>query len=169
VSVTYRDATAADAAALDEVFDTVFCDTFAHLYRPEDLNAFLSSFGIADWERQLSDPAFIVRVAEANGKVVGFLKLGPLKLPIEVNGPALLLDQLYLLKEHHGAGIAQALMDWAFEEAVRRGALQLFLTVYVDNNRARSFYDHYGFEPVGRYEFMVGSQADEDIVMRKIL
>jgi diamine N-acetyltransferase len=169
VSLTYRDATAADAATLDRVFDTVFCDTFAHLYRPEDLNAFLSSFGIADWERQLSDPAYIVRVAEADGKIVGFLKLGPLKLPIEVDGPALLLDQLYLMKEHHGAGIAQALMDWAFEEAVRRGALQLFLTVYVDNNRARSFYDHYGFEPVGRYEFMVGSQADEDIVMRKIL
>ena len=33
----------------------------------------------------------------------------------------MLLDQLYLLKEHHGAGIAKVLMDWAIEQAARRG------------------------------------------------
>jgi hypothetical protein len=97
MTVTYRDATAADAATLDRIFDTVFCDTFAHLYSVEDLNAFLSSSGVADWERQLDDPAFAIRVAEVEGEPVGYLKLGPLKLPIEANGPALLLDQLYVL------------------------------------------------------------------------
>ena len=169
MTVTYRDATPADAATLDRIFDTVFCDTFAHLYRAEDLNAFLSSFGVADWERQLGDPAFAIRVAEVDGETVGYLKLGPLKLPVEANGPALLLDQLYVLKEHHGAGIASELMDWAFDEAKRRNASQLFLTVYVDNHRAKRFYDRYGFEAVGRYDFMVGNHADEDIIMRKLL
>ncbi len=169
MSITYRDAEPADAATLENIFDTVFCDTFAHLYRSEDLDAFLSSFGLADWERQLNDPAFAVRIAEVDGTPAGYLKLGPLKLPVEANGPALLLDQLYLLKEHHGAGIAQQLMDWAFEETARRGALQLFLTVYVDNHRAKRFYDRHGFEAVGRYDFMVGNHADEDIIMRKLL
>jgi ribosomal protein S18 acetylase RimI-like enzyme len=167
--VSYREATPADAATLDRIFDTVFCDTFAHLYRAEDLNAFLSSFGVADWEGQLGDPAFAVRIAEVEGKPVGYLKLGPLKLPVEANGPALLLDQLYVLKEHHGAGIAKELMDWALGETARRGATQLFLTVYIDNHRAKRFYDRYGFEAVGRYAFMVGSHADEDIIMRKLL
>ena len=60
-------------------------------------------------------------------------------------------------------------MDWALEEAARRSAEEMYLTVYVDNLRARRFYDRYGFEPVGRYDFMVGSQADEDIIMRKRL
>jgi ribosomal protein S18 acetylase RimI-like enzyme len=169
MTVTYRDATPVDAATLDRIFDTVFCDTFAHLYREEDLNAFLSSFGVADWERQLGDPAFATRVAEVDGETVGYLKLGPLKLPVKANGPALLLDQLYVLKEHHGAGIASKLMDWAFDEAKRRNASQLFLTVYVDNHRAKRFYDRYGFEAVGRYDFMVGNHADEDIIMRKLL
>ena len=169
MTVAYRDATPADAATLDRIFDTVFCDTFAHLYREEDLNAFLSSFRVADWERQLGDPAFAVRVAEIDGETVGYLKLGPLKLPVEANGPALLLDQLYVLREHHGAGIAKELMAWALEETARRGATQLFLTVYVDNHRAKRFYDRYGFEDVGRYAFMVGSHADEDIIMRKLL
>ena len=169
MSITYRTAERADAATLDCLFDKVFCDTFAHLYRPEDLSAFLSSFGISDWEEQLDDPAFACLLAEVDGEPAGYVKLGPLKLLVETNGQALLLDQLYVLKAHHGAGIAQHLMDWAIEEASRRGATRIYLTVFVDNHRARRFYDRYGFEAVGRYDFMVGNQADEDIIMRKML
>ena len=167
---TYRDGVPADAAALDRIFNVTFCDTFAHLYAAEDLEAFLYGFGLADWEAQLADPDFAYRVAEECGEPIGYVKLGPvLKLPIEASGPALLLDQLYVLKERHGTGIARALMDWAIDEARRRGAQQLYLTVYVDNHRARSFYDRYGFEAVGRYDFMVGKHADEDLIMRKSL
>jgi ribosomal protein S18 acetylase RimI-like enzyme len=169
MTFTYRDATPDDAATLNRLFDTSFCDTFAHLYDPQDLDSFLTSFTIADWEEQLRDPAFACRIVEADGEPVGYIKLGPLKLPLEVEGPALLLDQFYILKEHHGVGIAHALMDWGLEESLRRGARQLFLTVYVDNIRARRFYDRYGFEAVGRYDFMVGNHADEDLIMRKCL
>ena len=169
MTITYRNAAPADAATLDRIFNTTFCDTFAHLYRPEDLDAFLSSFGVADWEAQLGDPAFAFRIGEVDGEPAGYVKLGPLKLPVEPNGPALLLDQLYILKQHHGVGIAHGLMDWALAETARRGAQELYLTVFVDNHRARRFYDRYGFEPVGRYDFMVGNQADEDIIMRKLL
>jgi len=169
VTISYRDASAADAATIDRIFDTSFCDTFAHLYRPEDLNAFLSGFGIADWESQLDDPAYAFRIGEVDGEPVGYVKLGLMKLPIETTRPAILLDQLYILKEHHGVGIAHALMDWAIAEAKRRGADEMYLTVYVDNRRARRFYDRYGFEAVGRYDFMVGNHADEDIIMRKAL
>lgn len=166
---SYRGAGATDAAVIDRIFDTSFCDTFAHLYSSEDLESFRSSFGIADWEREIGDPRFGFRIAEVDGVPVGYLKLGPMKLPIEPNGPAILLDQLYVLKGHHGTGIAHALMDWALEEARSRGAEELYLTVYVDNRRARAFYDRYGFEVVGRYDFMVGNHADEDLIMRKAL
>lgn len=166
---SYRGAKVADAAAIDRIFDTSFCDTFAHLYSSEDLESFRSSFGIADWERELEDPRFAFKIAEVDGVPVGYLKLGPMKLPVEPNGPALLLDQLYVLKGHHGTGIAQALMDWALMEARSRGAQELYLTVFIDNHRARAFYDRYGFEAVGRYDFMVGNHADEDVIMRKAL
>jgi ribosomal protein S18 acetylase RimI-like enzyme len=169
VSLTYRDATAADAAALDRLFDEVFCGTFGHLYAPEDLESFLTSYGVSDWERDLADARFAVRVAESDVGIAGYLKLGPMKLPIETSGPALLIDQLYVRPEHHGAGVAAALMDSAFVEARRRGAEELYLTVFVDNHRARRFYERFGFETVGKYDFMVGSQADDDLIMRKTL
>lgn len=167
--ISYRDAKLEDAARLEEIFDTTFCDTFAHLYRKEDLNAFLDSYGLGDWENDLLDPAFVVRVGEVDGVPVAYVKLAPQKLPVESSRPSMMLDQLYVLKEHHGAGIAPSLMDWALGEARSRGAEELYLSVYVDNHRARRFYDRYGFEAVGRYDFMVGGHADEDIIMRKLL
>jgi len=169
MSITYRNGRAADAASLDRLFDTVFCETFGHLYRPEDLDAFLTSYGISDWERDLVNPAYAFSVAEAGGLIVGYVKLGPMELPFETSRPALLLDQIYVSKDHHGAGIAGALMDWAMTEARERGAEELYLTVFIDNHRARRFYDRYGFEAVGRYDFMVGEQADHDIIMRTSL
>ena len=169
MTVSYRDATVKDAVELDRIFDRSFCDTFAHLYCPEDLDSFLSGFGVREWESQLRDPACAFRIAEVSGRPVGYVKIGPQKLPVETDRPALLLDQLYLLKEHHGAGIAHDLMDWVLAEAKRRGAEELYLTVFTENHRARRFYDRYGFEVVGRYDFMVGNHVDEDVIMRKLV
>jgi GNAT superfamily N-acetyltransferase len=169
MTTTYRNAGPEDAATLDRIFDSSFCGTFGHLYSSEDLHAFLSSFGIADWEEQLRNPSFAFRLAEVDGEAAGYVKLGPLKIPVEPNGPALLIDQFYILKEHHGTGIASVLMDWAVGEARERGARELYLTVFVENHRALRFYDRHGFTAVGRYDFMVGNHADEDVIMRKAL
>lgn len=169
MTISYRHATVSDAATLERIFNTSFCDTFAHLYHADDLNAFLSSFGTRHWEADLRNSAYAVKIAEVEGQAVGYLKLGPQKLPIETRRPSMMLDQLYILKQHHGVGIAHSLMDWGLAEARRRHAEELYLTVYVDNHRARRFYDRYGFEPVGSYDFMVGNHADEDIIMRKSL
>lgn len=169
MTVTYRNAEREDAATLDRLFRTIFCETFAHLYRAEDLDAFLWGFSVAGWEEQIADPGFAFRIAEADGESVGFAKLGPVNLPVDAQPSELMLHQLYVKQECHGSGIGQALTDWTLDEARRRGAPVLYLTVFVDNHRARRFYDRYGFEPVGPYKFMVGSQADEDIIMKRVL
>jgi ribosomal protein S18 acetylase RimI-like enzyme len=169
MTISYRVGEPADAEPIDRIFRTSFCDTFAHLYRAEDLEAFLSSFGIDDWTNELGDSRFGFRIAEVGGGPVGYLKLGPQKLPVQTDRPAILLDQLYILKDYHGIGVAHALMDWALEEGRRRGAEEIYLTVFPENRRAVRFYERYGFEPAGRYDFMVGNHADEDIIMRKSL
>jgi len=167
--MNHRNATVADLPAIDRVFRRSFCDTFAHLYRPEDLAAFLAQFTPEAWAEEFADPHYRFRVAEVDGGVVGYVKLGPSALPIETDKRAIELRQIYVLNEHHGSGLAKALSEWAIDEARGQGFEELYLTVYVDNHRARRFYDRYGFEPVGRYDFMVGEHADEDIIMRKTL
>ena len=167
--IDYRDGGAGDAALMSRIGKQTFVETFGHLYTPENLAAFLANHSEENWLGELTSPAFAVRIAEEEGEAAGFAKVGPPSLPFEVTGPTAELRQLYVLKPWHGAGIAHALMDWAIEEARRRGAEQMFLSVFVDNHRARRFYDRYGFEAVGTYDFMVGTHADLDIIMRKVL
>jgi len=169
MTISYRDGTREDAAAIDGVFRKSFCDTFAHLYRPEDLYAFLGKFTLDAWRAELEDSRFAFRLVEADGQVVGYVKLGPPALPVESQGSPVELRQLYLLKKWHGAGAAKVLMDWALGESRVRGGTEILLTVYKDNERAKRLYERYGFVEVGPYHFMVGEQADEDIIMRLAL
>ena len=166
MTISYRRGGPQDAVAIDRLFRTVFCDTFAHLYRPEDLDAFLSKFTIDAWAAELIDERYAFQVAEADGQAIGFAKLGPPELPVEAKRPWVELRQLYIASEWRGAGAARELMDWVLAEAKARGGEELYLTVYTENWRARRFYEKYGFVEIGPYAFMVGEQADEDLIMR---
>lgn len=164
--VRYRRAAPEDAAALAALGRRSFTETFGHLYKPEDLAAFLANHSKEGWAGVLSDPSFAVRVAEVDGAAVAYAKLGPPSLPFEPRGPSIELRQFYVLVPWHGSGIAAGLMQWAIGEAKARGADDLYLSVFIDNHRARRFYARYGFEYVGDYEFMVGTHADLDHVLR---
>jgi ribosomal protein S18 acetylase RimI-like enzyme len=167
--MTIRPATAADLPAIDRVFRTSFCDTFAHLYLAEDLASFLAQFTPAAWQAEFADPEFGFQVGEQEGGVTGYAKLGPVKLPhVDPHG-AIELKQLYLLSRAHGTGLGRELMDWAVAEARRRGAERMALSVWSENHRAQAFYRRFGFEDRGPYAFMVGNQADEDRVWEATL
>lgn len=163
---TLRDTAPADAARVAALARRTFTETFGHLYRPEDLAAFLESHTPQRWAAELADPAYVVRVAEAEGEFVAYAKLGPPSLPFQPRGPSIELRQFYVLAPWHGIGLARELMAWALDTARARGAADLYLSVFVDNHRAQRFYARYGFEKIGRYDFIVGSHVDEDHVMR---
>jgi GNAT superfamily N-acetyltransferase len=164
--IAYRDAVPDDAPLLADLSGRSFVLAFGHLYREEDLRPFLERLDADGWRGELEDPAYQVRLALEDGEGVGFCKIGPLTLPVEPGGPAIELGQLYLLPDWHGLGVAQALMDWALGEARRRGAREVYLSVFTRNYRARAFYRRYGFSFVAPYHFMVGEQADEDEIWK---
>ena len=166
MTVEYRDATIDDAPELAELGAATFTDTFGHLYQPDDLAVFHKNHSIDAWEKELTDAAFAVRVAEKEGKMVGYAKLGPPHLPFEPRGEAAELRQLYVVEEMKGQGVAHTLIDWVIEGARDRRADHLYLSVFTENHRARRFYEKLGFEAEGTYHFMVGNHADDDIVMR---
>lgn len=118
--VRYRRAAPEDAAALAALGRRSFTETFGHLYKPEDLAAFLANHSKEGWAGVLSDPSFAVRVAEVDGAAVAYAKLGPPSLPFEPRGPSIELRQFYVLAPWHGSGIAAGLMQWAMARR-RRG------------------------------------------------
>ena len=165
--IAYRDAVAADGPELAQMARRSFTDTFGTLYRQEDLALFLDqAFGSSGLPADLTDPAYRVRVAIEQSRIVGYCKIGPVTFPGEWPETAMELHQLYILSDHHGAGLAPVLMDWALDAMRAQGASEVILSVYVDNHRARRFYERYGFEEIGQYTFMVGSHEDDDRLMR---
>lgn len=167
--IAYRDAGPGDAERLTALFADCFTATFGHLYDPTDLAAFLAVADEAAWRRELADAAYRVRLAETDGAAIGYAKLGPPKLPFTPRGPSAELRQLYVRDRWHGQGVAPVLMRWAIAAARLAGAADLYLSVFVDNARAKRFYARYGFERVGTYAFMVGRHADEDDLMQLAL
>lgn len=169
MTLEYRDGTSEDAAIIERLYRESFVDTFGHLYGPADLSAFLAGATVEDWREELKDPDMHFRIAFADGRPAGFARVGPGTMPKQMQHGAVELRQLYLLPEFKGQGIATVLMDWVIDDARGRGAQHLYLSVFVDNHRARRLYQRYGFVEEGPYAFMVGNHADEDIVMRLAL
>jgi diamine N-acetyltransferase len=112
MSVSYRLAAVEDADALAALGSQTFEATFGHLYDPADLKIFLENHSPECWSRELSDPAFEIRVAEQNGRLIGYVKLGPPHLPFEPRGEAAELRQLYVLEDFKGQGVAHELMRY---------------------------------------------------------
>ena len=167
MTADYRDGCPGDAAAIRAVYVESFDAIFRHLYAPADYDAFMAGHSEAAFAAQLADEAYAFRVAESGGRLLGYAKLGPPSLPYDPAGRRCIeLRQLYLLEAAKGTGVAVALMDWAIVEARRRGAEEMWLSVFSENPRARRFYARYGFEEVGEFKFMVGSHADDEFLCR---
>jgi len=164
----YRDATPADLPAIDALFRESFDATFGHLYAAEDLAAFLAKFTPRAWAAEMAGDCRF-RIVEDGEGLAGYCKLGGLTLPASASANAIELRQLYLAERAKGSGAAQTLIEWAIAAARAQGADEMWLTVYIDNHRARRFYAKYGFEDRGRYAFMVGAHEDEDRMMRLAL
>lgn len=166
--IIYRNATPADGAALAGIARATFIETFGTLYKLDDLNRFLAGYDDASYAAELADDDVEVRFAElAPGVPIGFCKISSLKLPApDPAAGAAELRQLYIFKPWQGLGIADELTRWALGRARARGAPEIWLSVFTDNAKARRFYARHDFQEICPYAFMVGDQADEDILCR---
>ena len=165
-----REATADDLPQIDRLYRDEFRATFGHLYSDGDFAAFMARFTPEAWAAEFSDPRYAFRLAEADGRIIGYCKIGPMDLPVENCGEgARELYQIYLGEAAKGKGVADALMNWSYEKARELGGDTLYLSVFTENHRARRFYERHGFVEVGPYEFKVGDHVDADIIMKRPL
>ena len=83
--------------------------------------------------------------------------------------PSVELSKCYVHPDHHGAGVAHALMGASLEVARERAAAAMWLGVNQQNARARAFYERSGFAVVGTKHFTVGSRIEDDFVLERPL
>jgi ribosomal protein S18 acetylase RimI-like enzyme len=147
-----------------------FAETFAHRYDDGPFAEFLDrAYGPGGtMAGDLQDPAIRWRVAFDRSAPVGYAKLTPLRAPAPAPAPgALELQQIYVLREWQGSGVAAQLVDWALATATADGAPEIYLTVFDDNERAKRFYRRHGFSEVGHCTFTLADRAEDDRVWRR--
>ena len=83
--------------------------------------------------------------------------------------PTIELSKCYVHPDHHGAGVAHALMTASLEAARERGAQGMWLGVNQQNARAQAFYVRSGFAIVGTKHFTVGARVEDDYVLERPL
>ncbi len=164
-----RRAGGADARVLADLGARTFTETFAHLYAPDDLAAFLAdAYGLARTQADLADPAKALWLVEQGGEAVGYALAGPCSLPHPDVTPACgELKRLYFLPNHQGGGLGRRLfsevLDWL--RATRPG--DLWIGVWSENHGAQRFYARHGFEKAGEYGFQVGRTVDREFILRR--
>jgi len=164
-----RRATPADAEALARIGAQTFAETFAHLYPPQDLAAFLAeAHSVRRASADLADPAKAVWLVEDGGEAIGFALAGPCKLPHPEVTPACgELDRIYLLRDRQGGGVGSRLFAEVMAWLERDGPRRIWIGVWSENLGAQRFYARHGFEVVGTYEFVVGQTRDHEFIMRR--
>ena len=167
-----RPALPADAAALAALGRDSFVAKFGTMYRPEDLATFLAQTHSDEVvAREIANPQARYRLAERDGALAGYCKLGlACGWPEYARGRhAIELKQLYTAPGATGGGIGAALMEWALGEARELGADEVQLSVFSGNTDAQRFYHRHGFAHVADTHFWVGEQRDDEFLFARMI
>jgi diamine N-acetyltransferase len=165
-------ATAIHAAAIAGVGAQAFSDTFGPLFSSkQELNEYLDLTYTPDKIRNsIRKESNVLFVALADERPVGFVKLKKNSLNQQIDSLAQTeLQKIYVLKEFHGTGAGQGLMQAAIDTAVREKSEHLWLDTYVGNERGIHFYEKNGFVIHGKHFFTIGTQTFEYHVMDLVI
>ena len=163
-----REIRTSDLPVLSALACRTYTEAFGHSLTPDEL--------AAELEQNRSEACFraamnvdTILVAIMEGRLVGYIQLGDVRMDVYGRKPgakdqavhALYVDSVFL-----GQGIGRPLMDAAFASPRLRQAENVYIDVWAENERAISFYLNYGFEIVGRCDFVVdGKCLGQDFVL----
>ncbi|MFN3229058.1 MAG: GNAT family N-acetyltransferase [Asticcacaulis sp.] len=169
MTVILRPACLDEAVPLARLGAETFSETFAHLYDPADLQAFLEGSHTAEAVRaRLKSGNELWLVAEREGDLLAYAVAGPCELPHpEADASQGELKRLYVRARAQNLGLGARLMQQAITWLENQFHGALWLGVWSENYGAQRFYQRYGFDKVGEYGFPVGQQIDREFIFRR--
>jgi len=169
--ITVRRATPEDANLLASLATVSFYEAYFEQDDSHDLaNYLVENFSPDVISAELDIREFVYLIAFRGDKAVGYAKLRDGEVHESVTSKnAIELQRCYLIERVWGTGIGDVLLDSCFQEARSIGKEVLWLGVWEENWRGRSFYDRHGFERVGTLTFPHGDSVGINAVMQLAL
>ena len=115
----------------------------------------------------IADPAATTLVAHVADELAGYEifirgEVQPLLPSVDAQAQAE-VRKFYVDPRFHGAGIAHELMRRELEAHADAGVI--WLSVNAENKRAQIFYAKFGFTVIGKQQYRVGNDLQDDLVM----
>ncbi|HMG94256.1 MAG TPA: GNAT family N-acetyltransferase [Chryseolinea sp.] len=170
-NIRIRTATINDARLLAELGATTFHDTFKSSNTDEDMKLYLANnFSTEQLESEFKEEGSIFIIAEDKDKAVGYAKMRKAGEPEGLNeSNQIEIERIYSSKEYIGKAVGKTLMEACLDIAKKAGHNVAWLGVWEHNPRAISFYEKWGFIRFGTHPFLLGTDLQTDILMKKQL
>jgi ribosomal protein S18 acetylase RimI-like enzyme len=153
---------------LQQIGRQTFEETFAESNSAENMAKYLEeAYSNEKLSAELNDQNSIFYFAMMDQNVIGYLKLnfGASQTELKDNN-ALEIERIYVLKEFHGKKVGQFLFDKAIKIAKDNHVAYVWLGVWENNKRALQFYTKNGFVEFDQHIFVLGDEAQTDIMMK---
>jgi diamine N-acetyltransferase len=159
-----------DAWPLRHFIEWTFRDTYTEQNTPDDMERHVAlHFGIEKIRQDLQQSASAFLVVEQEDQLVGFAKIILDRAQAEVPGPACEIEKFYIHPDQKGQGLGRALMIFCENWILSAGFQEVWLGVWENNQPAINFYQRMGFQAVGTHVFVLGNDAQTDLVLHKTL
>jgi len=168
-----RRAVADDAKLIAELSAITFFDTFKGTCTDDDMQGFIKDyFSIEQVEKELQDNDDFYFIAFINGNPAGYIRMKEEVSDVEIinRHKGIELKRIYVLKEYHSKKIGAALMNFALDFATEKNYELIWLGVWEHNERARAFYNKFGFEDSGvMHPFPIGNTPQTDVWLYRFI
>lgn len=160
-----------DIVQLQEIGRKTFFETFSESNTEQDMTKYLEEgFSVEKLSEELSRENSEFYFAVIDNNVVGYLKINSGESQTEMqDNEGLEIERIYVLKEYHGKKAGQFLYEHAIQIAETNKVNFVWLGVWEENHRAISFYKKNGFVEFDKHIFVLGTDEQTDIMMKKNL
>ncbi|HTF81108.1 MAG TPA: GNAT family N-acetyltransferase [Cytophagales bacterium] len=169
--VVIKKAEATDVPVLQIIGKETFLETFTGTTSDENMKKYVAlHFNEGQVSKELSHPNSEFFIAWQGTSPIGYLKLNYGDAQTELQDEDTLeIERIYVKSSHHGKKVGQLLYQKALERALHAHKSYMWLGVWEENKRAVRFYENNGFVAFDKHIFMMGDEAQTDIMMRKAL
>jgi ribosomal protein S18 acetylase RimI-like enzyme len=153
---------------LQSISKNTFSETFAAQNSKDNLELFLQqAYNLETLGREISNPDSTFYLLHDDNELQGYMKLNRRHAQTEYQGDkAMEIERIYVLKLAQGLGYGKALLHKAIQVSRSENLPLLWLGVWEKNVSAIRFYEKHGFTPFGEHVFMLGADAQRDVLMK---
>lgn len=168
-NIHIRPVTILDCMELAEISKKTFFDTFSAYNTAEDMTSYLAeNYTFEKIEGEINDPCNTFFFAVENDIAVGFVKLRTSKTnPEFAETNAIEIERLYVSESYHGKKVGALLMKHCLHIAQSKNYDWIWLAVWEHNQKAQLFYDKWGFEKFGSQLFILGTDEQNDFLLKR--